>query len=91
MPTLGEASLRHAARSLLPQSGTLTLKLFILSIKAADLSPLMILGIVGALVSGSLFTLLRTGTLQITAAGAGLIPDILVAVFGATVAIYLWD
>ncbi|MCC5666932.1 GlsB/YeaQ/YmgE family stress response membrane protein [Nostoc sp. CHAB 5784] len=51
----------------------------------------MILGIIGALVGGSLFTLLRTGTLQITAAGAGLIPGILVAVFGAIVAIYLWD
>ncbi|MEH2324297.1 MAG: GlsB/YeaQ/YmgE family stress response membrane protein [Nostoc sp.] len=51
----------------------------------------MILGIIGALVGGSLFTLLRTGTLQITAAGAGLtLPGILVAVVGAIVAIYLW-
>jgi uncharacterized membrane protein YeaQ/YmgE (transglycosylase-associated protein family) len=51
----------------------------------------MILGIVGAFVGGSLFTLLQTGTLQITAAGAGLtLPGILVAVLGAIVAIYLW-
>lgn len=51
----------------------------------------MILGIIGAFVGGSLFTLLKTGTLQITAAGAGLtIPGILVAVIGAIVAIYLW-
>jgi len=35
--------------------------------------------------------LLRTGTLQITAAGAGLtLPGILAAVLGAIVAIYLW-
>ncbi|WP_392535194.1 GlsB/YeaQ/YmgE family stress response membrane protein [Nostoc sp. C117] len=51
----------------------------------------MILGIIGAFVGGTLFTLLRTGTLQFTAAGAGLtIPGILVAVIGAIVAIYLW-
>ncbi|MEH1781533.1 GlsB/YeaQ/YmgE family stress response membrane protein [Nostoc sp.] len=51
----------------------------------------MILGIIGAFVGGSLFTLLRTGTLQITAAGTGLtLPGILVAVLGAIVAIYLW-
>ncbi|MEH1837473.1 MAG: hypothetical protein V7L20_01605 [Nostoc sp.] len=51
----------------------------------------MILDIIGALVDGSLFTLLRTVTLQITAAGADLISGLLVAVFGAFVAIYLWD
>ncbi|MEH1819517.1 MAG: GlsB/YeaQ/YmgE family stress response membrane protein [Nostoc sp.] len=51
----------------------------------------MILGIIGAFVGGSLFTLLRTGTLQITAAGTGLtLPGVLVAVLGAIVAIYLW-
>lgn len=50
----------------------------------------MILGITGAFVGGSLFTLLRTKTLQITSAGAGLIPGILVAVLGTIVAIYLW-
>jgi uncharacterized membrane protein YeaQ/YmgE (transglycosylase-associated protein family) len=51
----------------------------------------MILGIIGAFVGGTLLTLLQTGTLQITAAGAGLtLPSILVAVLGAIVAIYLW-
>ncbi|MHC5596388.1 MAG: GlsB/YeaQ/YmgE family stress response membrane protein [Nostoc sp.] len=51
----------------------------------------IILGIIGAFVGGSLFNLLQTGTLQITAAGAGLtLAGILVAVLGAIVAIYLW-
>jgi len=51
----------------------------------------MILGIVGAFIGGSLLTLLQTGTLQLTAAGAGLsITGILVAVLGAIIAIYLW-
>ena len=51
----------------------------------------MILGIVGAFIGGSIFTLLRTGTLQLTAAGAGLsLTGILVAVIGAIIAIYLW-
>lgn len=36
----------------------------------------MILGIIGAFVEGSLFTSLRTGTLQIPAASAALIPSI---------------
>lgn len=51
----------------------------------------IILGIIGAFVGGSLFTLIRTGTLQITAAGAGLsIPGLFVAIIGAIIAIYLW-
>jgi uncharacterized membrane protein YeaQ/YmgE (transglycosylase-associated protein family) len=51
----------------------------------------MILGIAGAFIGGSIFTLLRTGTLQLTAAGAGLsLTGILVAVLGAIIAIYLW-
>jgi uncharacterized membrane protein YeaQ/YmgE (transglycosylase-associated protein family) len=51
----------------------------------------MILGIVGAFIGGSLLTLLQTGTLHLTAAGAGLsITGILVAVLGAIIAIYLW-
>ncbi|WP_442948515.1 GlsB/YeaQ/YmgE family stress response membrane protein [Nostoc sp.] len=50
----------------------------------------IILGIIGAFVGGTLFTLLRTGTVQIAAAGAGLtLPVILVAVLNAIVAIYL--
>jgi uncharacterized membrane protein YeaQ/YmgE (transglycosylase-associated protein family) len=49
------------------------------------------LGIVGAFIGGTLFTLFNTGTLQITAAGAGLsIPGLFVAVLGAIVTIYLW-
>jgi uncharacterized membrane protein YeaQ/YmgE (transglycosylase-associated protein family) len=51
----------------------------------------MILGIVGAFIGGSLLTLLQTGTLQLTAAGAGLsITGILIAVLGAIIAIYIW-
>ena len=49
----------------------------------------MILGIVGAFIGGTLFTLLRTGTLQITAATLS-IPGILVAIVGSIIAIYLW-
>jgi uncharacterized membrane protein YeaQ/YmgE (transglycosylase-associated protein family) len=51
----------------------------------------IVLGIVGAFVGGSLYTLFTTGTLQLTAAGAGFsIPGMFVAVLGAIVAIYLW-
>lgn len=51
----------------------------------------MILGIIGAFIGGSLFTLFRTGTLQITAAGAGFsIPGLLISIIGAVIAIYLW-
>ena len=49
----------------------------------------MILGIVGAFVGGSLFTLIQTGTLQLTAAGLS-IPGVFVAVLGAMIAIYVW-
>ncbi len=51
----------------------------------------IILGIIGAFVGGTVFTLIRTGTLQITAAGTGLsLPGLLVAILGAIIAIYLW-
>ncbi|BAY24317.1 transglycosylase-associated protein [Calothrix sp. NIES-2100] len=51
----------------------------------------MVLGIVGAFIGGSLYTLLQTGTLQITAAGAGFsLPGLFIAVIGAIIAIYLW-
>ncbi|MEH2121372.1 GlsB/YeaQ/YmgE family stress response membrane protein [Nostoc sp.] len=50
----------------------------------------MVLGIIGAFVGGSLFTLIQAGTLQNTAAVALTLPGILVAVLGAIVAIYLW-
>ncbi|WP_071187454.1 GlsB/YeaQ/YmgE family stress response membrane protein [Trichormus sp. NMC-1] len=49
----------------------------------------MILGIVGAFIGGTLFTLLRTGTLQLTSASLS-IPGLLVAIIGAIIAIYLW-
>ncbi|MEA5577897.1 GlsB/YeaQ/YmgE family stress response membrane protein [Anabaena sp. UHCC 0451] len=49
----------------------------------------IILGIVGAFIGGTLFTLIRTGTLQLTAATLS-IPGLLVAVIGAIIAIYLW-
>jgi uncharacterized membrane protein YeaQ/YmgE (transglycosylase-associated protein family) len=51
----------------------------------------MVLGIIGAFVGGSLYTLLQTGTLQITAAGTGFsLPGLFIAVIGAIIAIYLW-
>ncbi|OUL26649.1 transglycosylase [Nostoc sp. T09] len=51
----------------------------------------MVLGIVGAFIGGSLYTLLQTGTLQLTAAGAGFsLPGLFIAVIGAIIAIYLW-
>ncbi|MEH2334259.1 GlsB/YeaQ/YmgE family stress response membrane protein [Nostoc sp.] len=51
----------------------------------------IVLGIIGAFVSGSLFTLIQAGTLQNTAAAAALtLPGILVALLGAIVTIYLW-
>jgi uncharacterized membrane protein YeaQ/YmgE (transglycosylase-associated protein family) len=49
----------------------------------------MILGIVGAFIGGTLFTLIHTGTLQITSASLS-IPGVIVAVIGAIIAIYLW-
>ncbi|BAZ31465.1 transglycosylase-associated protein [Cylindrospermum sp. NIES-4074] len=49
----------------------------------------MILGIIGAFIGGTVFTLIQTGTLQFTAATLSL-PGLLVAVIGAIIAIYLW-
>ena len=49
----------------------------------------MILGIVGAFIGGTLFTLIRTGTLQLASASLS-IPGVIVAVIGAIIAIYLW-
>ena len=49
----------------------------------------IILGIIGAFVGGSLFSLINTGTLALTSAGLS-IPGIFVAVLGAIVAIFLW-
>ncbi|HIK30801.1 MAG TPA: GlsB/YeaQ/YmgE family stress response membrane protein [Oscillatoriales cyanobacterium M59_W2019_021] len=49
----------------------------------------MLLGIVGAFLGGSLYTLLTTSSLQLTAAGLS-IGGLVVAVLGAILAIYLW-
>lgn len=49
----------------------------------------MILGIVGAFLGGSIYTVLATGSLQLAAAGFS-IPGVIVAVLGAMLAIFLW-
>lgn len=49
----------------------------------------IILGIVGAFVGGTLYSLLATGSLQLTATSLS-IPGLFVAVIGAMVAIFLW-
>jgi uncharacterized membrane protein YeaQ/YmgE (transglycosylase-associated protein family) len=51
----------------------------------------MVLGIVGAFVGGTLYTLISTGKFAITTIGAGtLIPSLVFAVLGSMVAIFLW-
>ena len=50
----------------------------------------MVLGIVGAFVGGSLFTLLTTGTLAFTSSGFS-IGGLIVAIIGAMVAIFIWS
>ncbi|MBR8831674.1 MAG: hypothetical protein N5P05_001115 [Chroococcopsis gigantea SAG 12.99] len=49
----------------------------------------IILGIIGAFIGGTLYTLLTAGTLQLTATTLS-IPGLFVAVIGAMVAIFLW-
>lgn len=49
----------------------------------------MILGIIGAFVGGSLYALLTTGSLSLTAAGLS-IPGLIVAIIGAIVALFIW-
>ncbi|MBD2567893.1 GlsB/YeaQ/YmgE family stress response membrane protein [Anabaena lutea] len=49
----------------------------------------IILGIVGSFIGGTLFTLLQTGTLQLTSTSLS-IPGLFVGVIGAIIAIYLW-
>ncbi|WAL59491.1 GlsB/YeaQ/YmgE family stress response membrane protein [Thermocoleostomius sinensis] len=49
----------------------------------------MLLGIIGAFIGGSLYTLLTTGQLAITAAGFS-IGGLIVAIIGALIAIWLW-
>ncbi|MBC7969026.1 MAG: GlsB/YeaQ/YmgE family stress response membrane protein [Verrucomicrobia bacterium] len=50
----------------------------------------MLLGIVGAFVGGSLYTLITTGTLALTTAGLSL-GGIVVAVIGAIVFSFIWN
>ncbi|BCL36965.1 GlsB/YeaQ/YmgE family stress response membrane protein [Nostoc sp. MS1] len=49
----------------------------------------IILGIIGAFIGGSLYSLFSTGSLQFAATTLSL-PGLLIAVLGAIVAIYLW-
>jgi uncharacterized membrane protein YeaQ/YmgE (transglycosylase-associated protein family) len=49
----------------------------------------ILLGIIGAFVGGSLYTLLTTGSLELAAVGFSL-GGLFVAVVGAILAIYLW-
>ncbi len=49
----------------------------------------MLLGIIGALIGGTIVTLLETGRLQLTAATLS-IPGLIVAIIGAIIAIFLW-
>ncbi|MDH6059366.1 GlsB/YeaQ/YmgE family stress response membrane protein [Chrysosporum bergii ANA360D] len=49
----------------------------------------MVLGILGALIGGTIVTLLETGRLQLTAATLS-IPGLMVAIIGAVIAIFLW-
>jgi uncharacterized membrane protein YeaQ/YmgE (transglycosylase-associated protein family) len=49
----------------------------------------MFLGVAGAFLGGSLYTLLTTGSLQLAAVGVSL-GGLFVAVLGAILAIYLW-
>ena len=49
----------------------------------------MVLGIVGAFIGGTVFTLISTGTLAFTSASLS-IPGIIVAVIGAVIALFLY-
>lgn len=49
----------------------------------------IVLGVIGAFLGGSLYTLLTTGTLQLAATGLS-IPGLILAIVGAMVAIFLW-
>jgi uncharacterized membrane protein YeaQ/YmgE (transglycosylase-associated protein family) len=49
----------------------------------------MLLGIIGAFIGGSLYTLLTTGQLALTATGFS-IGGLILAIVGALIAIWLW-
>ncbi len=54
----------------------------------------MVLGIVGAFIGGTLYTLITTGKFALASSGAvtagALIPSLVFAVLGSMVAIFLW-
>lgn len=50
----------------------------------------ILLGIVGAIIGGSIMTLIQTGTIQLTAATLS-IPGVIVAIVGAMIAIFIWE
>ncbi len=49
----------------------------------------IILGVIGAFVGGSLYSLFSTGTVQLAATSLS-IPGLAIAVLGSIVAIYIW-
>ncbi len=49
----------------------------------------IVLGVVGAFIGGSLYSLISTGTIQLAATSLS-IPGLAIAVLGSIVAIYLW-
>jgi uncharacterized membrane protein YeaQ/YmgE (transglycosylase-associated protein family) len=49
----------------------------------------ILLGVIGAFVGGSLYSLISTGSIQLTATSLS-IPGLGIAVVGSIVAIYLW-
>jgi uncharacterized membrane protein YeaQ/YmgE (transglycosylase-associated protein family) len=49
----------------------------------------IVLGVIGAFLGGSLYSLFSTGTLQLTATSLS-IPGLGIAVLGSIVAIFLW-
>jgi uncharacterized membrane protein YeaQ/YmgE (transglycosylase-associated protein family) len=49
----------------------------------------IILGVIGAFVGGSLYSLISTGSIQLVATSLS-IPGLVISVLGAIVAIYLW-
>ncbi|MGB6295446.1 MAG: GlsB/YeaQ/YmgE family stress response membrane protein [Rivularia sp. (in: cyanobacteria)] len=50
----------------------------------------MLLGIIGAFVGGTLFTLLTTGTFALTSSGFS-IGGLIVAIIGAMIAVFIWS
>ncbi len=49
----------------------------------------IILGVIGAFIGGSLYSLISTGSIQLTATSLS-IPGLAIAVLGSMLAIYLW-